>query len=338
VFAEATASQALPDWLLSHRHMFEYFGGVTQIIVPDNLKSGITKPDRYEATINESYRELAEHYGSCVIPARVRKPKDKAKVEVSVQVITRWIIMALRKRMFYSLAELNAAIRELLVRVNGRKMRHIGKSRRELFEQFDKPALKPLPAKPYEFGLWKRVRVNVDYHVVYDNSFYSVPHQLIGKELWLRASANNIELYQDLQRVCAHRRTHIKGRYQTEPSHRPKAHQEHLKWTPERITDWAGAKGAHVKLFIAKLIASKAHPEQSYRSAMGCIRLADKYGVDSLNKACEKALALGSYRYQTVNNMLKNGMEKVSESSNQKNKFKEQFTGPENTRGSEYYH
>ena len=338
VFAEATWTQGLPDWLMSHRKMFEFFGGVSEIIVPDNLKSGITRPDRYEATINKSYREFSEHYDTCVIPARVRKPQDKAKVEVSVQVVTRWITMALRNKTFFSLEELNDSFRVLLKKLNEKKMRHLGKSRAELFELLDKPALKPLPAKPFEFGEWKRVRINIDYHFEFDKALYSVPYQLTGEELWVRASSFTIEVYKDLHRVCSHRRTYIERKMITEPSHRPPSHQEHLKWTPERITKWADSKGADVGAFIAKLIASKRHPEQAYRSALGCIRLADKFGDERLNLACKKALSYGSSNYQTVKNMLKNNMEKIENEKPKQLSLIEQFTDSENVRGAEFYH
>lgn len=339
VFAEATWTQGLPDWLMSHRRMLEFFGGVSEIIVPDNLKSGISFPDRYEAKVNASYREFAEHYGTCIIAARVRKPKDKAKAEVSVQVITRWITMALRKQTFYSLDDLNQAIQERLKRVNEKKMRHLGKSRKELFDQLDKPALKPLPAKPYEYGEWKKVRVNVDYHVAYEKSFYSVPYQLVGKELWVRASANHIEIFENLLRICSHRRTHLAGKYVTDANHRPRSHEEQNKWTPERLINWSRSKGKNVARFVEALLESRnEHKEQAYRSILGCLRLADKYGEERLNRACEIALNFESYKYQTVKNILNNNMDKVQEDNKNNFNLKEQFTGSENVRGPEYYH
>lgn len=339
VFAEATWTQGLPDWLASHRRMLEFFGGVSEIIIPDNLKSGITSPDRYEAKVNDSYREFAEHYGTCIIPARVRKPKDKAKVEVSVQVITRWITMALRKRTFYSLEELNQVIREYLDRVNQKKMRHLGKSRKELFEQLDKPALKPLSAKPYEYGEWKKVRANVDYHVAFEKSFYSVPYQLVGHELWVRASSEHIEIYENILRICSHRRTHLEGKYVTDASHRPKAHDEQSKWTPERLIQWGRSKGNFVAQFIEALIENRGeHKEQAYRSVLGCLRLSDKYGGARLDRACEIALNLESYKYQTIKNILSNNMDKIQGGDQNNINLNEQFTGPDNVRGSEFYH
>ena len=246
--------------------------------------------------------------------------------------------MALRKRNFYSLEELNEAIRELLIKLNLRKMRHLGKSRQELFEQIDKPSLKSLPERSYEFGEWKRATVNVDYHVSFDLSYYSVPYQLIGKELWIRASASSIEIYDNLIRICSHSRTSFKNKYITEPSHRPKAHQEHAKWDSQRIVSWAKSKNEIVGLFVDKLIKSYRHQEQAYRSALGCIRLADKYGDERLKRACEKASKIESYRYITIKNILQNGMDKIDEPKNEKLNIKEKFADPANVRGSEYYH
>ena len=336
VYVESSWTQSLPDWLMSHRRMVEYFEGVTEILIPDNLKSGITIPDRYEAKINRAYREFADHYGTCVIPARVRKPKDKAKAEVSVQVVSRWIIAALRHKTFYSLEELNAAITVLLEKINHRKMRHIGKSRQELYETLDKPALKALPERPYEYGDWKQVGVNIDYHFEYDNAFYSVPYQLVGTRLWVRATCTVIEVYKDFQRVFAHRRSYIKGKYVTEPSHRPISHQEHTKWTPERIIAWASSKSGSIGEFVKRLIQSKAHPEQGYRAALGCIRLSDKYGIDRLTMACQKAIRIESFSYKTISNMLKSGMEKVSPTDDE---LQMSFLSDhENVRGQNYYH
>jgi len=335
VFAEATWTQTLPDWLMSHRRMVEHFQGVTEILVPDNLKSGVTKADRYEAKVNRSYQEFAQHYGACVIPTRVKKPKDKAKAEVSVQVVSRWIIAALRHKKFYSLEELNSAIAILLERVNNRKMRHIGKSRHELYVELDKPALKALPQRPYEYGEWKEVTVNIDYHVEYDEAFYSTPHQLVQTAVWIRATNSVVEIYRNFERVFAHRRTFIKRKYVTEPSHRPVAHQEQAKWTPERITGWAGSKGNDIGEFVKRLIERKVHPEQSYRSALGIIRLTEKYGADRMQLACQKAIRIESISYQTIANMLKSGMEKIPPTDNeiQINLFSDH----ENVRGGSYY-
>lgn len=339
-YVEATWSQTLPDWLMSHRRMFEYFNGVPQILVPDNLLSGITKPDRYEATVNRSYQDLAEHYGTCVIPARARRPKDKAKAEAGVLLASRWILAALRNKTFYSLEELNESIQELLVKLNNKKMRHFKKSRKELFEAVDKPALGTLRSKPYVFAEWKQARVNIDYHIVFDDHFYSAPYQLIKQEVQVRATSQTVELLYKSGRVASHRRSHRKGGFTTDPAHRPKSHQEHLKWTPERIINWAKTKGDSTGLFIQHLITTKPHPEQAYRATLGVIRLSDKYGNTRLNQACSNAIAIGSISYQTVKNMLKNGMDKMvpPTSKNKTDKQQDFFVSNENVRGKGYYH
>lgn len=337
VYAEATMSQAMCDWLMSHRRMVEFYGGVSEILVPDNLKSGVTKPDRYEAGVNKAYVEFCEHYGTCVIPARSGKPKDKAKAEVSVQVVSRWIIAALRNRTFYSFAELNEAIRELLTRINDRKMRHIGKSRFEMFESMEKPVLKPLPEKAYEFGEWKKATANIDYHIEFSDVFYSVPHQMTGQTLWVRGTNSVIEIYKNLERIASHRRSFRRGKYVTEPSHRPVAHQEHAKWTPERITNWANSKGDSVGEFVKRLIARKAHPEQGFRASLGIIRLADKYGETRLQSACAKAIRIESISYQTVKNMLANNVESLNPTDEELQRTLFDINH-ENVRGGSYYH
>lgn len=257
-------------------------------------------------------------------------------MEVSVQVVERWIVAALRGRVFYSLEELNKAISELLEKINSREMRHLGKSRRQLFDEIDRPALKALPERPYEYGEWKKATVNIDYHVEYDNAYYSVPYAMVQMEVWIRATESVVEVYKDFERIFAHRRSYIRGKYQTEPSHRPVSHQEHAKWTPERIVSWAKTRGDVVGEYVKLLIESKSHPEQGFRAALGVIRLSDKYGGERLRQACLKASHIGSYSYRTLSNMLKNGMEKME--IKKPNGQIELFSDHENVRGEMYYH
>lgn len=338
-YAEATWSQQLPDWLMSHRRCFEFMGGVPQIVVPDNLRSGVTKANRYESEVNRSYQELAEHYGTCVLPARVRKPQDKAKAEVGVLVVSRWILAALRNKAFSSLEELNDAISVLLEKLNNKPMRHFKKSRFELFESLDKPALGKLRETPHQYSEWKKATVNIDHHIVYEDHFYSCPYQLIKHQVDVRATNATIEIFYRSERVASHRRSYFKGRSTSEDLHRPQAHQEHLKWTPERIINWGRSKGDNTGFFIEHLITSKSHPEQGYRAALGVIRLSDKYGAQRLNQACGKAIAIGAISYRTIKNMLKNEMDKVPPSRNAKDsKQKEFFVSNENIRGKSYYH
>src|ERR1035437_323617 len=228
-YSEATGTQGLADWIGAHMRTFEFLGGVPEIIVPDNLKSGITKACRYEPSVNRTYAEMAAHYGVAVIPARRAKPRDKAKVEAGVLLVERWILAALRKRKFFHLAEVNQAIQELLVRLNDRPFRKREGSRRRLFESLDKPALRALPAARYQYGDWETHRVNIDYHVEFDNHWYSVPYQLTQQEVEVRATAATVEIFHRGLRVASHARSHVAHVATTVNDHRPKAHQRHLE-------------------------------------------------------------------------------------------------------------
>lgn len=314
-FAYTVASQELPAWLDCHVHFYEFLGGVPAITVPDNLRSGVKTPDRYEPVINQSYRELASHYGTCVIPARVRKPRDKAKVEVACLIAQRWILAVLRDRIFYSTAEINAAIAVLLAKLNDRKMRHLGKSRRELFIEFDRPVLKPLPATRYEFAEWKKVRLNIDYHITFADHYYSAPYQLIRQELMVRATGQATEIFFKGKRVASHLRSYIKYKHTTSSEHMPPAHQKYAEWTPSRIIEWAGKTGPSCARVVEKMIETKPHPEQAYKAALGLIRLADGYDKERVERAATKALLIGSPSYQTIKSMLARSMESVPVSS-----------------------
>jgi len=337
-FAWASLSQSLPEWLDSHVRMFEFYGGVSAITIPDNLRAGVDKPDRYEAQINASYRDLAEHYGTCVIPARVRKPRDKGKVEAAVLVAQRWILAVLRYRTFYSLAELNAAIAELLVKLNDREMRHVKESRRSLYERLERPALKPLPAMRYEYADRKQVKVNIDYHVCFDDHFYSVPYTLVGETLWCRATRGTVELLHKNKRIASHPRSFVKYAYSTTPEHRPASHRAHLEWTPSRLINWGSSIGPHTATLVEHVIRSKPHPEQGYRSALGILRLANKHGNERLELACEKAFQIHSPSYKTVKTMLKQRMESAPLRGEPEAVDGSEHLGARNVRGRGYYH
>lgn len=299
----------------------------------------MSRPDRYEAEINPSYRELARHYGTCVIPARIRKPRDKAKVEAAVLVAQRWILAALRHRKFYHLNELNAAIGELLAKLNDRVMRHVKQSRRQLFERLDRPALKALPTQPYEYAEWEQVRVNIDYHVSVDEHFYSAPYTLIHETLWYRASHRTVELFHQGKRIASHVRSFVKYGYSTEPSHRPASHRAHLEWTPSRLINWGQSIGVNTAAVIEYVIRSKPHPEQGYRSALGILRLAKKFSPNRLEQACEKALAIQSPSYKTVKTLLERRMEAApSRGGEARSKDATAQLGAANVRGRGYYH
>ena len=335
-FVEASHSQELQCWINSHIHAFEYFDGVTEIIVPDNLKSGVSRACRYEPEINPTYLDLARHYATSIIPARPGKPKDKAKAEAGVLMVKRWILAALRNRTFFSLEELNQAIREKLTILNNRKFQKLDTTRAGLFKTVEKPALKPLPPRPYEFADWKKATVNIDYHVEVDHHYYSVPYQLVRQPVDIRITSTTVEVLFKNRRMASHRRSYRKGGFTTLSEHRPKSHQEYLEWTPSRIIRWAGENGPHTRELVTKVIESKPHPEQGYRSCLGIIRLARKYSPQRLEAACQRALNIKAYSYKSVNSILQNGLDQ------QALPFDESPPGKivihQNIRGSGYYH
>lgn len=309
-FAEATLAQDLPSWIRSHVHAFEFFGGVAHILVPDNLKAGVTNPCRYEPDINPTYQELAEHYGTTVIPARPGKPRDKAKVESAVLVAERWILAALRNHTFFSLAELNKAIREKLTELNNRRFQKLNSTRKKLYETIDKPALKPLPAHRYEYAQWKKARVNIDYHVQVDRHYYSVPYQLVREQVDVRLTATTLEVLFKNRRVAAHKRSYVPGGFTTLKEHMPKSHQKYLQWTPSRIIKWAGKTGPNTEKLVTRILENRPHPEQGFRSALGIVRLGKHYTPERVEKASIRALGIGACSYKSVKSILKNGLDR----------------------------
>jgi len=308
-YAEATWTQGLADWIGSHIRAFEFFDGVTAIVVPDNLKSGVTKACRYEPGVNLTYEEMAQHYGVAVVPARPRKPRDKAKVEAGVLLVERWILAALRQRTFFSLGEVNEAVAELLVRLNERPFRKREGSRRTLFESLDRPALKPLPAERYQYGEWKTARVNIDYHVEFDRHWYSVPYALTQQEVEIRATASTVEVFHKGVRVASHARSHVPHRHTTIHAHRPKAHQRHLEWTPSRIVEWSAKIGPATAHVVDRILASNRHPEQGFRSCLGILRLGHKYPHTRVEAAARRAVALNVCSYQSLKAILENNLD-----------------------------
>jgi transposase len=308
-FAEATWTQGLGDWIGSHIRALEFFGGVPEIVVPDNLKSGVTRSCRYEPGVNLTYEEMAQHYGVAVVPARPRKPRDKAKVEVGVQVVERWILAALRKRTFFSLGAVNEAIAELLQRLNERPFRKREGSRKTLFESVDRPSLRPLPVTRYQYGEWKRARVNIDYHVEVDHHWYSVPYQLTQHEVEIRATASTIEIFHKGTRVASHPRSYKPHKHTTVHAHRPRAHQRHLEWTPSRIVEWSATIGPATASVVERIFASNRHPEQGFRSCLGIIRLGEKYPHTRVEAAAHRALALNVCSYQSLKSILDHGLD-----------------------------
>src|SRR6202142_3655047 len=304
-FAEATRSQRGPDWIGSHTRAFAYFGGVTAATVCDQLKPGVTVSCRYEPGVQRTYEEMAEPYGTTVLPARPLHPRDKPKVEVAVLVVQRWILARLRNETHFSLESLNERIAELLKELNDRRMRVYQVSRRQLFEQLDRPALKPLPATRFVYGEWSRAKVNVDYHVEVEGHYYSVPHTHLPEHIDVRVSVATVEILLDGRRVASHVRGFQRGRHTTVAEHMPAAHRAHLEWSPSRIINWAGSIGPQTRALADAILADRPHPEQGYRSCLGILRLGKRYGEARLEAACARALAAGARSYRHIDSILK---------------------------------
>ena len=311
-YAEATRTQRGHDFIASHVHAFNELGGVPAAVVPDQLKSGVTLACRYEPGIQRTYEELARHYGTTVLPARPMHPRDKAKVEVGVQIVQRWILARLRNETFFSLDALNDRIAELRVDLNDRKMRLYGASRQQLFERLDKPALKALPAEPFEYAEWKTARLNIDYHAEIDHHYYSAPHALVHEQVEARITTTTIELFHKGQRIASHIRSYARAKHTTTPEHMPKSHREHKDWSPSRIVNWAATIGPKTRELAEAILAERRHPEQGYRSCLGILRLGKRYGNERLEAACTRAVAVRARSYRHVESMLKNGLDRLS--------------------------
>jgi len=310
-FAEASWSQELPCWICSHIRAFEFFGGVPQLVVPDNPKTGVLKACRYEPDLNPTYQDMATHYAVAVLPARPRKARDKAKVENAVQVVQRWIVAALRKRTFFSLAELNQAIAELLERANHKRLRKRQGTRASLFATFDQPALRPLPAERFEIGIWRRLKVELDCHVPAEGHFYSVPYQLVGQTVDVRITPATVEIFHDGLRAASHARCFAETQKAiTIAEHRPKAHQKYLEWTPSRLLSWAETAGPHTAELFRQILAAKPHPEMGYRACLGLVRLGGKHSTERLEAAAARALHFGACSFASVDSILRLHLEK----------------------------
>ena len=310
-YAEATATQQSADWIASHTRAVEAWGGVPTLVVPDQLKTGVTLACRYEPGVQRTYADWAAHVGTVIVPARPAKPRDKAKVEVAVQVAERWILARLRDEVFTSLAALNARIRALLGDLNARPMKgYGGQSRHDLFTQFDRPALRPLPADRFLHGDWLTARVNIDYHVDVQRHFYSVPHPLVHALVDVRLTATTVEIFHRGTRLVVHTRSAIPGRHTTVAAHLPHAHRAHQEWSPSRLRRWGATIGPDTAALVDAILASWPHPEQGYRSCLGLLRLTKRYGAARVNAACARALAAGARSYRHVDAILKHGLDR----------------------------
>jgi transposase len=310
-FAEATTGQDLRNWIGSHMRAWEFFGGVAEVVVPDNLKSAVTHPSYYEPDLNPTYRDLGEHYGVAIIPARPYRPREKAKAEVGVQVVQRWIVAALRKRKFFSLAEVNQAIAELLPRLNQRPFRKREGSRATLFAQLDQPALKPLPATRYQFGEWETARVNIDYHIEVERHFYSVPYALVHQKVDVHLTGETLEIIHRGVRVASHVRSYVVGKATTLTEHMPKSHQKYVGRTPSRLIEDAQQTGPYTGQLVESILAAKRHPEQGYRSCLGILRLAKTYPAERMEAAARRCIRARAYNCTSMTSILKNQLDRL---------------------------
>ena len=333
-YAEATWSQKLSDWLGSHVRMFDYFGGCTTMVVPDNLRSGVSRACRYDPDLNPSYQQWAEHYQVAVVPARPYKPKDKAKAEVAVQIVERWILARLRHHSFFSLAELNQCIAVLLEELNQKPFKQLPGNRQQAFEQLDKPALKPLPRYPYRYTHIKPVRVHIDYHVEYCQHHYSVPHQYVGEKLELHAGESLVTIYFRQQVVASHARSYKPG-MTTVAAHMPTRHRKHMQWTPGRFKNWARDIGPEVLKWVDRQLKSRAHPEQAYKVCLGLLNLSRQYPAQRLDAACRIANGASLNRLKQIKSILKSNRDRLPEQLELQAELPQNH---ENIRGPRDYH
>jgi transposase len=334
-YAEARWTQGLADWLGCHVNTFAFLGGVTRQVVCDNLKAGVTTACRYEPGINRSYQDLATHYGTAIVPTRVRKPRDKAKVEVAVQLVQRWVLARLRQRRFFSLAELNAAIGELIAVLNDRPMRHLGSSRRALFEANERGALLPLPADAYVYAEWRRCRAGIDYHVELYGHWYSVPSRLVREAIEARITEQTVELFHRGTRIACHIRSPLRGRHTTVAEHMPSSHRRYADWTPARLMNEATIIGPATAALVEQILHAKPHPEQGFRACLGILRLVRAWGAERVEAACLRGSDIGARSYSSIVSILRNNLDRAYRPQPVPDEPPVQHS---NIRGGGYYH
>jgi len=337
-YFEASLREDEEAWVEGHIHALEYFGGAAKIFVPDQTRVAVNTPCRYEPEINLTYERLAEHYGAVIIPARPRKPKDKAKVEAGVLIVERWVLARLRNHTFFSIAELNETLKELREKFNcEERLQGLESSRKEIFERIEKNALLPLPVDRFEFALWKKAKVNIDYHVEVEKHYYSVPYNLRGEIVDVRYNRKVVEIYHKGIRITCHVRSFERGKHTTVPQHMPEGHRAHLEWTPTRLIEWGRKTGERTGEFVEKLLATRRHPEQGYRSALGIMRLTRHYEPERMERACAIALTHGKCSYNQVKNILEKGIDKIASLGQVEQLPEVKMPIHENIRGAEYY-
>ena len=332
-FAEAFADEKLASWIAAHVHAYAFFDGVAKVTVPDNLKTGVVRPCRYEPVIHRSYQEMAEHYGTVIIPARIKKPRDKSKVETGVQIAERQILAALRDQWFFSVVELNPALVPLLAKLNAKPFQKLDGSRDSWYESLEKTRLLPLPKESFSLAAWSQAKVNIDYHVVVENHFYSVHYSLVNQHVDVRLTDHTVEFFQASKRIAAHLRNYQPGRFTTLEEHRPKSHQKYLQWTPGRMVDWARTIGPDCGKLVETILEGRPHPEQGFRSCLGIIRLGKAVGNNRLEAACRRALHFHTCSYVSIKSIL----EKQLEAESLEPELPLPSPAHENLRGGPYY-
>lgn len=335
-FACATPGQTQADWLAGLERALLHAGGAPELIVPDNPKALVTVANPYEPELTRAAAEFAQHYHTVILPARRRKPQDKAKVEAGVQVVERWILARLRHRQFFSVAEVDAAVAALLPDLNQRPFKKLPGCRQEAFEKLDAPYLRPLPVTRFVLASWRQARVNIDYHVELDGHYYSVPHALVGQKVELRSTPSTVEILARGRRIASHPRSSRKGGYSTVAEHMPAAHRAHAEWSPGRLMNWANSVGAATGELVKRLLMEKQHPEQGYRSCLGLMRLARTVGQERMEAACTRALAIGAHRYRSVASILQKGLDRQPVLPSAQAEFL--LPDHANVRGPGYYH
>ena len=334
-YCEATWTQSLPDWIGSHVRAFEHLKGTTALLVPDNLKSGVTTACFYEPELNATYRDLATHYSTAVLPARPYRPKDKAKVEAGVLLVERWVLARLRNQRFFSLRELNRSIAELMTAFNTRPFKKLPGCRQSAFIELDRPALRPLPATRYEFAEWKVVKAGPDYHVEVIDHYYSVPYRFAREKVDARYTATTVEVFHRGTRIASHVRNDAPGRHTTVDAHMPPAHLAVQGWNAPRLLDWAARIGPHTKSVVDSILHQRRHPQQGYRACLGILRFGKTFGDDRLEAACERAIDIGAISYSSLKSILKNGLDKKRVSPPAQTCLP---LAHANVRGPDYYH
>ena len=310
-FAHAGWTQSLVDWIDAHMHAFEAIGGVPHLLVPDNTKTAVIKACLYDPQVNRTYAEMAAHYGAAILPARPRRPRDKAKVEQALLIVERWLLGRLRHRTFYSLAQVNAAIAELMTHLNEeRPIRRLGVTRRRLLEEIDRPALKPLPIDAYVFCEWRRCRVGVDYHVDAGSHYYSVPYRFARAEVDVRLTARTVEIFLKGERIAAHMRMSGNRKHTTVAEHMPSSHRRYAGWSMERIRADARLIGPATASLCELILEQRPHPEQGFRACLGIVRLAGPYGAERLEGAAERAIDIGARTYGSIKSILDNNLDR----------------------------